>query len=125
MSDDSRQKLSNLAKELSKIYPCEIEIHICDDSVFEGMPKWCGNYSAYYRLFIAQFMPKDLKMCLYLDIDMLVLKDLRELFVLNLGDKVIGAIKDRLFWFNSGLYSKESHKDIFYFNGFFSAQAFF
>ena len=96
MSDDSRQKLNNLAKELSKIYPCEIHIHIASDEIFKGLPKLNNNYLTYFRLFIPNFMPKNTKLCLYLDTDMLVLKDLRELFALDLEDKILGVVKDWL-----------------------------
>lgn len=119
VSDDSRQKLNNLAKELSKIYPCEIIIHICDDSVFCSLPK----HIEYLKFFIPNFMPKNLKLCLYLDIDMIVLRDLRVLFTLDLDTKIAGIVLDQLqfcfanqpefyyadeflfheFYFNSGL----------------------
>ena len=68
-------------------------------------------------------MPPNTNLCLYLDIDMLVLRDLRGLFALDLGDKVAGVVLDQLqfcfvfqreyyyadefafhdFYFNSGL----------------------
>ena len=120
VSQDSRAKLANLAKDLSQIYPCEIEIHICDDTLFVNFPKWCGNYVAYYRFFIPDFMPKDLKVCLYLDVDMLALQDLRGLFALDLGDKVAGVVLDQLqFCFihqSEYYYADEFSFHDFYFN---------
>ena len=118
ITDDSRQKLEKLAQNLSEIYPCEILVHICNDAIFQGLPKLNGNYLAYFRLFIPNFMPRNLKMCLYLDTDMLALQDLRGLFALDLSGKVLAAVMDRLdvlvehktidglhdggFYFNSG-----------------------
>lgn len=77
LSDDSRVRFAHLAKDLSEIYPCEIKIHICDDVMFNGLPRLNGNYLAYFRFFIPRFMPQNCAMCLYLDIDMLVVGDLR------------------------------------------------
>ena len=91
---NSQNKLKALEQDLKQIYPCEIRVHICDDTKFQGLPKWGGNYLAYYRLFIPELMPSNLKSCLYLDVDMLVFKDLRELFTLNLENKVAGVILD-------------------------------
>ena len=96
MSEDSRARLQNLAKDLSKIYPCEIHIHICSDELFSGLPTLNGNYLAYFRLLIPRFMPKEVKTCLYLDIDMLVVGDLRGLFALKMGESCVGVVKDRL-----------------------------
>ena len=126
ISENSRQKLAQLAQNLSEIYPCEIEIHICDDAIFQGLPKLNDNYLAYFRLFIPNFMPRNLKMCLYLDTDMLALQDLRVLFTLDLSGKVLGAVMDRLdilvqyktidglhdgdFYFNSGFLLMNLHE---------------
>ena len=56
ISENTRQKLKNLAKNLSEIYPCEIKIHICDDSIFDGLPKFKGNYLAWFRIFIRNYV---------------------------------------------------------------------
>ena len=96
VSEDSRARLEKLAKDLSQIYPCEIQIHICSDELFSGLPKLNGNYLTYFRFFIPRFLPSECKICLYLDIDMLVLGDLRGLFTLDLQDKSVGIVKDYL-----------------------------
>ena len=96
ITENSRKKLEKLAQNLSEIYPCEILVHICNDTIFQGLPKLNGNYLAYFRLFIPNFMPRDLKMCLYLDTDMLALQDLRGLFALDLSDKVLAAVMDKV-----------------------------
>lgn len=73
-------------------------MHICDEEIFKPFPAFRGNHIAYFRFLIPQFMPSNLKTCLYLDVDMLVFKDLRELFTLNLENKVAGVILDVLWW---------------------------
>ena len=117
VSENSRAKIANLAKALSEIYSCEIQIHICDDDIFQGLPKWCGNYAAYHRLLISNFMPENLKLCLYLDVDMLVFKDLRELWTLNLEHKVVGVITHSSSV--SGVYAINPQNENFYFTDFY------
>ena len=72
---------------------------------------------AYYRFFIPDFMPKDLKVCLYLDVDMLALQDLRGLFALDLSNKVVGVIRHYLTI--DGLYAKNPKNENFYFTDFY------
>ncbi|MGX3011030.1 glycosyltransferase family 8 protein [Helicobacter sp. 23-1044] len=93
-SVDSRTKFASLAQKLSQIYPCEIHIHICESALFSGLPTLNGNYLTYFRFFIPRFMPKDCKVCLYLDIDMLVVGDLRGLWTLKMGESIVGVVKD-------------------------------
>lgn len=119
MSDDSRQKLNNLAKELSKIYPCEIHIHIAKDEIFYGLPIWRDNYLSYFRFFIPDFIPNNLKMCLYLDVDMLVLGDLRKLLTLDLGNQVAGITQDTLGCRAMKPISKNPQKEDFDFGDFY------
>ena len=88
VSENSRDKLDKLAKELSQIYPCEIHIHIC-----KNLPPY-ANTPTYFRLFIINFMPQSVSRCLYLDGDMLAFRDLRELWTLDLKGKAVGAIND-------------------------------
>ena len=116
VSEDSRYNLTNLAKELSKIYPCEIQIHICESTLFSGLPTLNGNYLAYFRLFIPQFMPKDCAVCLYLDIDMLVVGDLRGLWTLKMGELIVGVVKDKITK-TKKLHSKDKSQSDLYFKG--------
>lgn len=117
LSEDSRVRFAKLSKDLSAIYPCEICIHICDDALFSGLPRLNGNYLTYFRFFIPRFVPKNCAVCLYLDIDMLVVGDLRELFTLDMGEKCVGVVKDYILknslYKRTKLISKKSNlKDI-------------
>lgn len=95
ISEDMSIKLKTLEYHLNIIYPCVIQVHIIDETIFEGMPKWgfedSKNYIAYYRLLLGDIIPKDVKVCLYLDVDMFVLEDIRTLFMIPLDNKVIAA----------------------------------
>lgn len=118
MSENSRAKLANLAKELSEFYPCEIQIHICYDDIFQGLPKWAGTHSAFYRILIPKFMPQNLTLCLYLDVDMLVRNDLRHIFTLNMENKYLGVAGLVHRDYYDGLYAKNPQDENFYFDGF-------
>lgn len=48
----------------------------------------------YMRLFIAYFIPQTIEKVLYLDVDMLVLEDISQVYNHNIADKVIGAVTD-------------------------------
>ncbi|MCX2716886.1 glycosyltransferase family 8 protein [Helicobacter sp. MIT 21-1697] len=95
LSQECQDKLQTLQKQLSLTYPCEIHIHFVDESAFVGVPKWGfekeQNYCAYYRLILSQYIPQDVAKCLYLDVDMLVLCDVRELFAIDLGECIAGV----------------------------------
>ena len=75
-------QLSQMEKLLSGKYPCNIISHIVEDDFFHQseIPTWKGNYQAYFRFFIDRFVQDDVKFALYLDVDMLVLDDLRKLW---------------------------------------------
>jgi lipopolysaccharide biosynthesis glycosyltransferase len=48
----------------------------------------------YMRLFIPYFIPEAIEKVLYLDVDMIVQKDITELFEIDLGNAVVGAVLD-------------------------------
>ncbi|WP_277872322.1 glycosyltransferase family 8 protein [Helicobacter sp. MIT 05-5293] len=95
ISQDSLHKLKLLESNLNQRYPCQIKTHIIDDSIFRPYKKWGFNgdksYSAYYRLLIDEILPSEVTKALYLDTDMLVLCDIRELFALDLKGKILAA----------------------------------
>lgn len=119
ISELSQSKLKALAKDLNLLYPCEIKVHICDEKDFEQFPTFRGNHSAYFRFLIPHFMPENAKICLYLDVDMLCMQDLRELFTLDLKDKIVGVVLDTLYWHTYKPYSKSKSALSFDFKGFY------
>ncbi len=96
IGQEIKDKLQNLILELSKIYPCTLSILVLDDEILraQSLPTLNGNYLAYYRLKIGSVLPQSITKCVYLDIDMLVLGDLRELFAIDLQGKICGAVMD-------------------------------
>lgn len=105
ISLSNKKKLCKLEKELGSFYPCVIKIHILDDVMFRdsNLPKWKEKYQAHYRIYIEDVLPKTLKTCLYLDVDMLVFGDIRELWSLELKNKIAAVVSilnenDKQFW---------------------------
>ena len=48
----------------------------------------------YMRLFIPFFMPREIKKVLYLDVDMITLRNIKNLWEIDLGDNIVGAVLD-------------------------------
>lgn len=97
VSEQTREKLERLENSLNQTYPCAIQVHIMQECDFKQFPK-CGaahsNYLPYYRLKLDAFLNREVEKCLYLDSDMLCLFDIRELFALDLSDKIVAAVGD-------------------------------
>jgi len=126
LNPDTKEKLENLQKELCSFYPCKILIHHIDESEFANFPL-CGaagkNFLPYYRLKAFEFINKTDKF-LYLDSDMLVKTDLRELFAIDLKDKVLACVGDcgskkRKIKFKTSNKTKTLNFDESYFNSGF------
>ncbi len=47
------------------------------------------------RLFVPHFIPSEIEKILYLDVDMIVCKDIAELFEIELGENIVGAVLDQ------------------------------
>lgn len=71
-------------------------MHFVDDTIFEDFPKWGfdkqKNYTTYYRLLVSRFVPEGIEKCLILDVDALVVCDIRELFAIDLGECIVAAV---------------------------------
>lgn len=90
----TQEKIKQFQAQLAEIYPCNIDVYFLGDEDFEGLPKLNGNYLTYFRLKIANVLPQEIQKCLYLDVDMLCLSDIREIFSIDLGGKICAAVKD-------------------------------
>lgn len=74
----------------------KIRFYEIDESLLNGWPE-VSRYpkSIYYRFFIAKEVPSTVKNILYLDCDIIVKESLKELFEMDLNDKIIAAVLDR------------------------------
>ncbi|MDY4399861.1 glycosyltransferase family 8 protein [Helicobacter bilis] len=94
LKHETEQKLQTLELELNKLYPCKFHIYTLSDSMFHGLPKLNNNYLAYFRIKMASCLPKEIQKCLYLDVDMLCVADIREIFYKDLQGKICGVVLD-------------------------------
>ena len=92
LKHETQQKLQAFQIELNKIYPCEFRVYMLSDSIFQGLPKLNNNYLTYFRLKMASCLPQDIKTCLYLDVDMICVADIREIFYTDLQGKICGVV---------------------------------
>lgn len=115
ISVNLQNKVQALAQELSQFYPCEILVHILDEKLSNLPPVM--KHPLCFRLFIAHFLPSSLKYCLYLDVDMFVFRDLRELFTLNLKNKIVGVVKDNV-WVVRNAHTYEPFREFYFNSGF-------
>lgn len=54
------------------------------------------SVAAYYRLFFPALVPQEVEKLLYIDTDTVVIKDLAELYQLNIGSKPVGAAREKI-----------------------------
>lgn len=59
--------------------------------------------AAYYRIDIPQILPENIKKVLYLDLDVLVLKDISDLFNINIDNYPLAVVEVLNNYFNSGV----------------------
>lgn len=107
IENQSEQKLNELEKNLNLKYPCEIQIHTMSDEDFQGKGKWKGSFVANFILKFDEVLSDEVDKALCLDVDMFVFTDLRELFELDLKDKIAAVVSWEKYRgskkFNSGL----------------------
>lgn len=67
----------------------------------------------YMRLFIPYFLPKEIEKVLYLDVDMIVQRDISELFETNLSNHVLAAVLDpRIITFDNSWGGVMNYKEL-------------
>lgn len=88
-SSESKEKILSLRKK----YPnCQITFFVIGSEFDDAYVSIHITKAAYFRLKIASLLP-DITKCLYLDCDLLVLKDLTELFETNLESHLLAGVK--------------------------------
>lgn len=94
-SKEENDKLKKLSDILSDIYPCQICTHVIDEQFFvtNKAPIWKGNYQTYFRFFVSDFVGPEVRSALYLDVDMLVLDDLRKLWAIDTRKSILMVAK--------------------------------
>ena len=86
-------------RKLKKIVECKDDIdiicYLVDDSSFKDFPQGNGwNLSIYYRAIAPYVLEEKVDKVLYLDADILCLRDVSELFAVDIDDVVAAVVKD-------------------------------
>lgn len=98
LTTDNRNKFSYIAgrhNQLVKFYNVE---ELCADKIaemkncFSNIDTTRFNKEAFYKFLIPQVLPKDIEKAIYLDSDTVVNMDIGELWRVELGGKILGAV---------------------------------
>ena len=81
-------------KELEDTYHFSITYAVPDAAWFEGISTDARPIAAYYRAAIDRLVPATCKRAVYLDCDILIEGDIKELFEFDLEGKTAGAVAD-------------------------------
>ena len=111
ISPQMREKFSAFELELKAVYPCSFCFYVVESKLFESFRELNGNHLTYFRLKMAEILPQEIKRCLYLDVDMLCVSDLREIFTLDLKGKLCGAVLDAHYLPYRGVSSRDPQKE--------------
>ncbi len=86
-----------LMDDLSSRYNNKCFFYVVDESPLEGVQFRSErplSKAAYYRLLLGSVLPKEMEKVLYLDCDIIVLRDVSEIFQLELDDYALAASLD-------------------------------
>lgn len=88
----SKQQIEVIAKQKDN---CSIFFYDMEEykEYLSGLaPKFHGSYATYYKLFLTRILPDNIGRVLYLDVDLIVLENLEELFALDMkGNYYMGV----------------------------------
>lgn len=95
MNAETKKRLYHIAGQY------EHELHIIeDDYEYAGLEKMkvkTWNTIMYLKLLILNYLPKDAERCLFLDVDMIVNANLRELYEMKLDGCILAGCEDYLY----------------------------
>lgn len=95
-SFDISEKNQKLIRDFTEKYGNEVSFYFFNDKGIR-FPNIGNNHisrETYIRLFSPDFLPSDIDRILYLDVDLLVMKDIEELYNTEMEDCVIAGIED-------------------------------
>jgi len=83
---EEKIKLESFFKKFGNV---RLEFHTVDLSVFQGAKTMRGSLAPYSRLYMGQIV--DAPRCIYIDVDILVGRDVRELWEMEMNDNIFWA----------------------------------
>lgn len=90
-------KAINYLEAISSRYDNKAIFYTVNDNLLKGVQFRKNrplSMAAYYRLLLSSILPKDLEKVLYLDCDMIVMRDISEIFNIELDDYALAATLD-------------------------------
>lgn len=91
LTDNQKEKLYLLAKT----YNQTVELIHVDEHYFKDAPILRWSKETYYRLLIHELLTEKVKKILYLDCDIIINKNIRDLYNIDLKDKYIAALPEK------------------------------
>jgi lipopolysaccharide biosynthesis glycosyltransferase len=94
---------------LKKIQDFEIEFIGINEKQFKGLPIFktydskIVSLANYYRLLIPELLPSEIEKVIYLDCDIILNKDISELWNINIKNYLGGCVEIGQSYFNSGV----------------------
>lgn len=88
-------------EKMANFYGCEIQFHIVDETLLEGLQYRKHRpltKAAYYRVLLPTIIDESIDKILYLDCDMIVLRDISELFRIDISNYALAATSDVTPW---------------------------
>lgn len=97
LQKDLTEKSHEYFDGLAHRYGNHIKYYTVDESRLQGVQFRKNrplSMAAYYRLLLASTLPRDIEKVLYLDCDMIILRDITEIFHIELNDYALAATLD-------------------------------
>ncbi|MDR1952458.1 MAG: glycosyltransferase family 8 protein [Elusimicrobiota bacterium] len=106
ISKENKEKMF----ELKKIQDCQMSFINMDDNLFKDLPMGTWDYSTCYRLLIPEVLPAGEKKVIYLDCDIILNRDIKEFWDINIDGYYLSALYGKLspyddneMYFNAGV----------------------
>lgn len=92
IDSNNQNKIKNFVESYGNI----VSFYILEDKnfTFPNIGNSHVSKETYIRLFSVDYLPSNIDKILYIDVDLLILKDIEELYNLELNENIIGAIED-------------------------------
>jgi lipopolysaccharide biosynthesis glycosyltransferase len=94
IDDNISKKNKEKINELKKLKQCTIDFLKVDKTKFKNLPEWAYSMATYYRLSLPSLLPH-LNKIIYLDSDVLALKDIKELWDVDIKNYALAGTIDK------------------------------
>ena len=91
VAKENREKLEKLVAGYTNT---EIIFHDMGDMFKDIKMKRHVTHATYYRMMIPELVPEEVKKAIYLDIDIIVMEDIEDLWKISIDDYAIAAVED-------------------------------